>query len=88
MTNAVQSSEVADNAISVRLDDESQLALRRLMERGLSQSEAIRRALIEAGRSARLAQIRLDAELAGADPHDRAVIAEVQEFMDRLAPPW
>jgi hypothetical protein len=88
MTNELQSREVADNAISVRLDEESQLALQRLMERGLSQSEAIRRALIEAGRSARLEQIRVDAELAGADPHDRAVIAEVQEFMDRLAPPW
>jgi len=88
MTNELQSREVSDNAISVRLDEESQLALQRLMERGLSQSEAIRRALIDAARSARFEQVRADAELAGADPHDRAVIAEVQEFMDRLAPPW
>lgn len=87
MTNEIQFEEVADNAISVRLDEESQLALQRLMERGLSQSEAIRRALIDAARSARLELIRADAELAAADPRDLAVSAEVQAFMDRLAPP-
>jgi hypothetical protein len=43
---------VAEKTISVRLDDESQRALRRLMNRGASQSKAIRRALIDSARLA------------------------------------
>lgn len=86
MTNELQFQEMADNAISVRLDEDSQLALQRLMERGLSQSDAIRRALIDAARVARREQVRADAERVAADAGDRAVIADVQEFMDHLAP--
>ncbi len=86
MTNELQFREMADNAISVRLDEDSQLALQRLMERGLSQSDAIRRALIDAARVARREQVRADAERVAADAGDRAVIADVQEFMDHLAP--
>ena len=70
----------------VRLDEESQLALQRLMERGWSQSDVIRHALIDAARVARREQLRADAERRAADASDRAVIADVQEFMDRLAP--
>lgn len=87
MTDAIQSDVVPDKAISVRLDDESQRALRRLMERGLSQSEAIRRALIDASSSAWLEQARADAERIANDPSDRAEIAAVRSFMDELAPP-
>ena len=87
MTNAIQSSLVPEKAISVRLDDESQRALRRLMERGVSQSEAIRRALIDSARSAWLEQAQLDAERIASDPGDRAEIAAVRAFMDDLAPP-
>ena len=76
-----------DNAISVRLDDESQRALRRLMERGLSQSEAIRRALIDTASSAWLEQARTDAERLANDPSDRAEIAAVRAFMDELDSP-
>ncbi len=87
MTNAIQSSFVPDKAISVRLDDESQRALRRLMERGLSQSEAIRRALIDTASSAWLEQARMDAERLANDPSDRAEIAAVRAFMDELDSP-
>lgn len=87
MTDAIQSNVVPDKAISVRLDDESQRALRRLMERGLSQSEAIRRALIDASSSAWLEQARADAARIANDPSDRAEIAAVRSFMDELAPP-
>jgi Arc/MetJ-type ribon-helix-helix transcriptional regulator len=87
MTNVIQSSGVPEKAISVRLDDESQRALRRLMERGLSQSEAIRRALIDSVSSAWLEQARADAERIANDPSDRAEIAAVRAFMDELAPP-
>jgi Arc/MetJ-type ribon-helix-helix transcriptional regulator len=78
---------MAEKAISVRLDAEAQRALDRLMEQGVSQSEAIRQALIAAARERRLAQVRADAERVGNDPADRAVIAEIREFMDELAPP-
>jgi len=87
MTNAIQSSLVPDKAISVRLDDESQRALRRLMERGLSQSEAIRRALIDTASSAWLEQARMDAERLANDPSDRAEVAAVRAFMDELDSP-
>jgi Arc/MetJ-type ribon-helix-helix transcriptional regulator len=87
MTNAIQSAAVPDKTISVRLDDESQRALRRLMERGLSQSEAIRRALIDSASSAWLEQARADAERIANDPSDRAEIAAVRAFIDELAPP-
>ena len=87
MTNAIQSNSVPDKAISVRLDDESQRALRRLMERGLSQSEAIRRALIDTASSAWLEQARMDAERLADDPSDRAEIAAVRAFMDELDSP-
>ena len=87
MTNVIRSTDMAEKAISVRLDAEAQRALDRLMEQGVSQSEAIRQALIDAARERRLAQVRADAERVGNDPADRAVIAEIREFMDELAPP-
>ena len=87
MTNVIRSADMAEKAISVRLDAEAQRALDRLMEQGVSQSEAIRQALIDAARERRLAQVRADAERVGNDPADRAVIAEIREFMDELAPP-
>ena len=88
MTNVIRSGEMAEKAISVRLDAEALRALDRLMEQGMSQSEAIRRALIAAAREERREQVRADAERVGNDPADRAVIAEIHEYMDELAPPW
>ena len=78
---------MAEKAISVRLDAEAQRALSRLMEHGASQSAAIRQALIDAAREKRREQVRADAERVGNDPADRAVIAEIREYMDELAPP-
>ena len=78
---------MADKAISVRLDAEAQSALDDLVERGLSQSEAIRQALIDSARTAVLDQIRAEATLVGSDPADRALMAEIREAMDELAPP-
>lgn len=79
---------MAEKAISVRLDAEAQRALQRLTATGASQSEAIRQALIGTARAAYLEQARADAERIGNDPSDRAVIAEIREFMDELAPTW
>ena len=79
---------MADKAISVRLDADAERALQRLTARGLSRSEAIRQALIQSARETRREQVRADAERIGNDPADRAVIAEIREFFDELAPPW
>jgi Arc/MetJ-type ribon-helix-helix transcriptional regulator len=88
MTNVIRSEAMAEKAISVRLDADAQRALEWLMSRGASRSEAIRQALIRSAREARREQMRADAERIGNDPHDRAVIAEIREFFDELAPPW
>jgi Arc/MetJ-type ribon-helix-helix transcriptional regulator len=87
MTHAVRSEAMAEKAISVRLDTEAQRALERLTERGVSQSQAIRQALIDAAKASVLEQVRADAERVGNDPEDRALMAEIREYMDELAPP-
>jgi len=87
MTNVIRSPEMTEKAISVRLHTEAQRALAALMARGLSRSEAIRHALITAAREARREQVRADAERVGNDPVDRALMAEIREYMDELAPP-
>ena len=78
---------MAEKAISVRLDADAQRALDRLMERGVSQSQAIRQALLDAARVAWMEQARADAQRIGNDPADRALMAEIREYMDELAPP-
>lgn len=76
-----------EKPISVRLDAEASRALAFLTRDGASQSDAIRQALLSTARTARTEQVRADAERVGADPNDRAVIAEIRAFMDELAPP-
>jgi Arc/MetJ-type ribon-helix-helix transcriptional regulator len=79
---------MAEKAISVRLDAEAQRALQILMRSGASQSEAIRGALLTASRQALYEQLEADAKRVGADPADRAEVAELLEFMDALSAPW
>lgn len=86
MTNVIPSTDMAEKAISVRLDAEAQRALARLTKSGASQSQAIRQALIDAARTSLLEQARADAERVGNDPADRAVIAEISAFFDEFAP--
>ncbi len=70
-------------AISVRLDDESQRALRVLEASGLSTSEAIRSSLIDSARkfrrSAELAKEVADLE---ADDDDRVEMLSVAAMME------
>jgi Arc/MetJ-type ribon-helix-helix transcriptional regulator len=87
MTNVIRSESMADKAISVRLDASAQRALEQLTRDGRSQSQAIRQALIEAARAGVLEQVRADAKRVGNDPEDRALMAEIREYMDELAPP-
>lgn len=88
MTNVIRSSEVADKAISVRLDPEAQRALALLMASGVTRSDAVRQALVQAARLERLEQVEADAKRIGSDPADRALMAEIRAHMDELAPPW
>ncbi len=72
-------------AISVRLDGEALRALGRLQATGLSRSEAIRTALVQADE--RLQDQRVLAEEAAAleaDEADRAEMLVVAEVMDQL----
>ena len=72
-------------AISVRLDDEADKALRTLESTGLSQSEAIRAALLGEVRHRRRSQ-ELAAEVAAleADEGDRAEMLAVADLMEAL----
>jgi predicted transcriptional regulator len=72
-------------AISVRLDDDALRALGRLEATGLSRSQAIRTALIQA--ADRLRARRLLAEEAAAleaDEDDRAEMMRVADLMEQL----
>jgi hypothetical protein len=75
-------------AISVRLDDEADKALRTLEATGLSQSEAIRTALLAEVRYRRRSQ-ELAAEVAvlEADDVDREEMVAVAELMEALRAP-
>jgi predicted transcriptional regulator len=72
-------------AISVRLDDDAQRALRTLESAGMSRSDAIRSALIESARRVR-ASSELAAEVAAleADAEDRDEMLAVAELMESL----
>jgi Arc/MetJ-type ribon-helix-helix transcriptional regulator len=80
---------VPDRAISVRLDPEADAALAALVAEGVTQSQAIRLALVEAA-SRRSGDQSLAAEAArlAADEADRQEIAEVRSFMDELRAAW
>ena len=75
-------------AISVRLDDEADKALRTLEASGMSQSEAIRSALLNSARRLRGSK-ELAAEVAAleADPDDRTEMLAVAEMMESLRAP-
>lgn len=72
-------------AISVRLDDEALRALGQLEAAGMTRSEAIRAALVEAA-ARRLDKQSLATEVAAleADDVDRAEMLAVAELMEQL----
>ena len=76
------------SAISVRLDAEAEQALRTLEAAGLTRSEAIREALVQAARRLRR-RAELAAEVAAleADPGDAAEMQAVSELMESLRAP-
>jgi len=80
---------VPDRAISVRLDPDADAALDQLVASGLTQSQAMRLALVEAARR-RAGDSSLAAEAArlAANEADRREIADVRAFMDELRAAW
>ncbi|MGH9152846.1 MAG: hypothetical protein ACRD03_10710 [Acidimicrobiales bacterium] len=75
-------------AISVRLDDEAERALRSLEAAGMTRSEAIRTALIDSARRLRQ-RAELAAEVAAleADAADRSEMLSVAALMESLRAP-
>jgi Arc/MetJ-type ribon-helix-helix transcriptional regulator len=72
-------------AISVRLDDDAERALRALEAAGLSRSEAIRSALIEAARRLRQrSELAAEAAVLEADEADREEMLSVASLMESL----
>ena len=79
---------VVPRAISVRLDDDALRALRTLEATGLSRSEAMRVALIEAARRLRTrASLAAEAKALEADEDDRREMLAVAELMERIRDP-
>jgi Arc/MetJ-type ribon-helix-helix transcriptional regulator len=70
--------------ISVRLDDEAHRALEALTSDGRSQSDAIRDALVRAAGRRSRTSLSTEAMRIGADPEDRAAVAEVLAYMEAL----
>ena len=73
------------NAISVRLDDEAQRALRSLEAAGMTRSEAIRNALIDSARRLRQrSEVAAEAAALEADEADREEMLSVAALMESL----
>ena len=81
MTNAIQSTPMAERVISVRLDGNAQAALARLTRDGTSQSQAIREALTLAARQSWYAAAERDARRLADSPADRAEVEAIREFL-------
>ena len=88
MTNPDTLWRVPERAISVRLDERALRALNDLMASGLSQSEAIRRALVESAGRLRDEALAEESRRVAADPDDRAEAAAVLALMESLRPAW
>jgi len=76
---------VAERAISVRLDLETERALDALVATGLNRSDAIRQAVVESAERARRTSLAEEAKSLSEDSEDRAAITEIAAFMDALS---
>ena len=82
MTKRDTVADVAERAISVRLDEEAQRALDKLIGSGMSQSKAIRYALIQtADRERPRMSLSAEAMMLAANEEDRRIKVELLEFM-------
>lgn len=88
MTNPDTVHALPERAISVRLDERALRALDELVASGLSQSEAIRHALVEIASRRRAELLAEESRRVAADPADRAETTAVLAFMEALGAPW
>lgn len=73
---------MVERAISVRLDEEAHRALNKLIGSGMSQSKAIRHALIQtADRERPRMSLSVEAMMLAANEEDRRIKVELLEFM-------
>ena len=81
--------DMASRTVRARLDDETAAALRFLVNSGMTESEAVRTALIEA-RAARLTDEALRDECERLMQDKEAVAREMAEFREweELSAPW
>ena len=84
MTNRDTTVDVAERAISVRLDDEAQRALELLMRNGKSQSAVIRDALVDASKLRLYEQAAEDAARIASDPEDQGETAAIRAFFSAV----
>jgi len=73
-----------ERAISIRLDENAQHALRALTRSGRTQSEAVREALIALARSRSQTDLATEAERLNADRRDRAEKKRIAALMESL----
>ncbi len=75
--------------VRARLDEDSERALGLLMRDGSNESEAVRAALVEAGRRRlQRSQLAEEARRLAADPEDRAAIRAVMADMEAVMSDW
>ena len=88
MTDRDTVAAMPDRAISVRLDVEAERALDALVASGMSQSQAIRYALVVAARRGdERMSLAAEARMLSTDHEDLRVKAELLEFMGELDEP-
>lgn len=73
-----------EKAISIRLDEEAQEALRSLTGSGRSQSEAVREAIVELARRGRRGDLAAEAKRLSVDREDRMEKVRVARLMESL----
>lgn len=73
-----------EKAISVRLDDEAEEALRALTGSGRSQSEAVREAIVELAKRGRRGDLAAEAKRLSSDRGDRTEKDRVARLMESL----
>lgn len=80
---------MASRTVRARLDDASADALAMLVREGRNESEAVRQALVEAGRRRRRrTAIAEEVQRLAADPRDRAERQAVMADMESIAGDW
>jgi len=76
------------HAVSVRLDDEVRRALNTLEASGMSRSEAIRKAILDAAAALRRKEaLRAEVAVLDADGQDRQEMLKVASLMESLRAP-